>query len=389
MIRALFLPLLLCALTLPSVAHAGKPEELENLRRRIAAMQHDLEKTSESKSEAADALRVSERAISDSNRELAAISERQREADRQLGKLQGEAQRLSKNIAGQQSRLGELLYRQYLDGRQDYLKLLLNNQDPNQAARNLTYYQYIARNRAAWLASMREDLDALDAVSRSTREQREQLDRLRAEQVTQKNNLAKEQRARQQMLTKISRQLSQQRREIGRLQHNEQRLAKLVEKIAKMLAQPKSRSLFRNDDLPDDRFDGEPFARLKGKLTLPVTGTVTNRFGESRPDSTVRWKGLFLRTSAGQSVKAVAAGRVVFADWLRGFGNLIILDHGKGYMSLYGNNETLYKQVGDVLRGGDTLAAVGNSGGNEDYGLYFELRHESKPLDPVAWLAAK
>ncbi|OGS83122.1 MAG: peptidase M23 [Gallionellales bacterium GWA2_59_43] len=379
--------LLLCALALPGIAHAGKPEELDNLRKRIAAMQRDLEKTSESKSEAADALRVSERAISDSNRELASIFEQQRVADSRLAKLQTEAQRLSNSISGQQSRLGELLYRQYLDGQQDYLKLLLNNRDPNQAARDLTYYRYIARNRAAWLASMRGDLEALDEVSRSTREQREQLDRLRTEQLSQKKTLEKEQRARQQMLGNISQQLRQQRREIGRLQHNEQRLAQLVEKIAKMLAQPKSRSLFRNDDLPDDRFDGKPFGQLKGKLTLPVKGTVANRYGDTRPDSTVRWKGLFLRTSAGQSVKAVAAGRVVFADWLRGFGNLIILDHGKGYMSLYGNNETLYKQVGDVLRGGDTLASVGNSGGNEDSGLYFELRHESKPMDPLTWLA--
>lgn len=377
---------LLCAL-LAGHAHAGKQEELDNLRRRIAAMQHDLGKTSESKSEAADALRESERAISDSNRELAALSERQREADRKLGKLQAEAQRLSGNIAGQQSRLGELLYRQYLDGQQDYLRLLLNNRDPNQTSRDLAYLQYIARNRAAWLASMRDDLEALDAVSRSTREQREQLAALRAEQMAQKKTLEKEQHARQRTLGQISQQLSQQRREIGRLQRNEQQLSQLVEKIAQMLARPKSRSLFRNDDLPDSRFDGKPFEQLKGKLTLPVTGTVTNRFGDTRPDSTVRWKGLFLRTSAGQSVKVIAAGRVVFADWLRGFGNLIIVDHGKGYMSLYGNNETLYKQVGDELRGGDTLASAGNSGGNEDYGLYFELRHESRPLDPLAWLA--
>ena len=122
---------------------------------------------------------------------------------------------------------------------------------------------------------------------------------------------------------------------------------------------------------------------------MPVKGGLANQFGTQRPDSTVQWKGLFLRTSAGQAVKAVAAGRVVFADWLRGFGNLLIVDHGNGYMSLYGNNETLYKQVGDVLRGGDTVAAVGNSGGNENSGLYFELRHEGKALDPMKWLATK
>ncbi len=191
------------------------------------------------------------------------------------------------------------------------------------------------------------------------------------------------------MLKKISLQLRSQRREIHRLQRDENRLAQLVEQITKMLAQPKSKSIFRNDKLPDDRYDGRSFDNLKGKLTIPVRGDITNRFGDTRPDSTVQWKGIFVRAATGQPVKAIAAGRVVFADWLRGFGNLLIIDHGKGYMSLYGDNETLYKQVGDELRGGDTIATVGNSGGNEDSGLYFELRLQSKPLDPLKWLATK
>jgi septal ring factor EnvC (AmiA/AmiB activator) len=253
----------------------------------------------------------------------------------------------------------------------------------------LQYYQYIARGRAAWLASLRNDLTALDAASKATLEQRAELASLRAEQAAQKRTLEKEQHTRQLMLVKISKQLRQQRREISHLQHDENRLAQLVDKLTKMLAQPKSKSLFRNDNLPDNHFDGNPFDQLKGLLTLPVRGEVTNRFGAPRSDSSVRWKGLFLKASSGQIVKAIASGQVVFADWLRGFGNLLIIDHGKGYMSLYGNNETLYKQVGDVLRGGDTIATVGNSGGNEDFGLYFELRHESKPLDPMKWMATK
>lgn len=385
---ARFVSLAICLAATANVAHASQQEELENLRNRIAAVQREMDKTSESKSEAADALRESERAISNSNRKLAQLAAQQHSADKKLGKLQTQHEKINADMAGQQLLLGKLLYQQYLGGKQEYLKLLLNNQDPDQVARDLTYYQYIARSRANWLATLRENLAALDQVSIATREQRSELESLRAQQSAQKATLQKEQRARKSMLVKISQQLRRQRREINRLQRDESRLARLVEKLTQMLAEPKSKSLFRNDNLPDDRFDGNPFDQLRGRLALPVKGVITNRFGTPR-DSTVDWKGLFIRTSSGQTVKAIAAGRVVFADWLRGFGNLLIIDHGKGYMSLYGNNETLYKQVGDVLNGGDIIAAVGNTGGNEDFGLYFELRHQSKPLDPMKWMATK
>ena len=378
-----------CSLMPFSASYASEQEELKNLRSRIAGMQRELDKTSESKSEVADLLRDSERAISDSHRRLAELSEQQRTTDRKLNELQAQKQRLNGSLKGQQTQLGKLLYQQHLHGKQEYLKLLLNNQNPNQIARDLQYYQYIARSRATWLSAMRTDLAELDQISTTTREQRAKLESLRAEQSEQNKTLKKEQRARQQMLSKISQQLRQQRREINRMQNDENRLAKLVNNLTRMLAKPKSSTLFRNDNLPDNRFDGQPFEQLKGKLSLPVKGDISNSFGTPRPDSTTLWKGLFLRTSSGQAVKAIASGRVVFADWLRGFGNLLIIDHGNSYMSLYGNNETLFKQVGDVLRGGDVVAAVGNSGGNENSGLYFELRHESRPLDPMKWVVAK
>lgn len=379
--------LLACALASP--AFAGQQEELENLRQRILAMQRDMDKTSEYKAEAADALRESERAISDSNRKLAALATEQHIADHKLSELEVQQQQLNSNMSGQQVLLGRLLYQQYLGGQQEYAKLLLSNQDPNQVARDLQYYRYIARNRAGWLNTLRANLQKVTSLSEATREQRVALAEVQAEQKSQQLSLQQMQRERQQTLTKISQQLRGQRREIHRLQHDENRLAQLVEKLTKMLAQPKKSSIFRNDKLPDNRYDGKPFAQLKGKLVTPVKGEISNRFGATRPDSTVLWKGIFVRAATGQTVKAIAAGRVVFADWLRGFGNLLIVDHGNGYMSLYGNNETLYKQVGDELRGGDTISTVGNSGGNEDSGLYFELRLESKPLDPLKWLAMK
>ncbi len=374
---------------LSSVASASQQQELDNLRQRITTMQSEVAKTSESKTEAADALRESERAISDSNRKIAELAEQQRAADFKLNELQTQQQQLKQHLSWQQNLLSKLLYQQYLGGKHEYLRLMLDNQDPSKVARDLQYFRYIARNRAAWLAGLRNDLNALNAVSDKVHEQSETLAKFRAEQADQKEKLKQVQREKLLVLSRISRQLAQQRHEISRLQHDENRLAQLVSKIAEMLAKPKSKSMFRNDNIPDSRFDGKPFEQLQGKLALPVKGDITNHFGTARPDSTVLWKGLFIKTASGQPVKAVAAGRVVFADWLRGFGNLIIVDHGNAYMSLYGNNETLYKQVGDELRGGDTIATVGNSGGNSDSGLYFELRHESRPLDPAKWLAKK
>ena len=120
-------------------------------------------------------------------------------------------------------------------------------------------------------------------------------------------------------------------------------------------------------------------------MRLPVRGAVTNRFGAARPEGGT-WKGIFIRAAAGSEVKAIAGGRVVFADWMRGFGNLLIIDHGRGYLSIYGNNDALLKQTGDTLRGGEAIAAAGSSGGNAESGLYFEIRHQGKPIDPLKWV---
>ena len=290
-------------------------------------------------------------------------------------------------MQGQQTLLGKLLFQQYLGGKQEYLKLLLNNHNPDQVARDLRYYEYIARSRALQIKALRGNLAQINAVAEQARQKILEMARLQAAEKAQQRSLEKDKLARQRVLDKYARQIKQQRHEIGRLQRDENRLSQLLQKLSEILTPTTRKKIFRNEQLPDDRFDGKPFEQLKGKLVLPVKGEVANKFGSTRPDSSMLWKGLMLRAASGQAVKVVAAGRVVFADWLRGFGNLLIVDHGKGYMSLYGNNETLYKQVGDTLRGGDTVAAAGNSGGNEDSGLYFELRHKGKPLDPMKWIS--
>ena len=368
---ALLHSILLASLLLAQGAHASPQEDLEKLRKRIATLQKDFDKANESKSEVADALRESERAISDSNRSLNQLALQQHTARKELKELQLRAGILDKEMQQQQSQLGRLLYQQYLEGGdRDYLKLLINNDDPNQVARDLQYYQYIARSRAATLKSLRNGLARLKTVTEQVRYKSEEITALQAQEREELQHLERDKHTRQQMLSKIALQLKQQRREIGRLRRNESHLSQLLEELAHIL--------------PD--LDVAPFKSLKGKLVMPVKGKVANRYGTRRPESTLAWTGWFLRASANQPVKAVAAGRVVYADWLRGFGNLLIIDHGRGYMGLYGNNETLYKQAGDTLSAGDTVASVGNSGGNEDSGLYFELRFEGKPFDPGKWV---
>jgi septal ring factor EnvC (AmiA/AmiB activator) len=188
---------------------------------------------------------------------------------------------------------------------------------------------------------------------------------------------------------KVSRQIEKQRREISTLKRDETRLTRLVERLSKMLARAKPPPGVRNERLPEGTPVTGAFGQLKGRLSLPVRGELKNRFGGPREGSGVLWKGLFIASQTGQEVKAIAPGRVVFADWLRGFGNLLIIDHGDGYMSLYGNNESLFKQVGDPARSGEAVAAVGNSGGNMDSGLYFEIRHQGVAFDPLGWVSLR
>ena len=373
---------------LVGLVYAAPKDELKQLRGRIEGLQKELADSEESKSEAADALRESESAISDANRKLYELNRQQREVNAALARLQSQSGQTESGIRTQQALLEKLLYQLYLGQQLDYLALL-NGQDPNQVARQLYYYSYISRARADFIAKLRGNLNELTILTSQTRDKSNELKEIQAEQASQKRLLEKEKLAHQQVLASVSKQIAQQRREIGTLQRNERRLTRLVEKLAKILSEKKPPPKISNFQLPDSSLDANPFQQLKGKLSLPVKGELANRFGSPRTDSGLTWKGLFILSPSGQEVKAISAGQVVFADWLRGFGNLIILDHGAGYMSLYGNNETLYKQVGDYIHGGDTIAAVGNSGGNIESGLYFEMRHQGKPIDPLTWATLK
>lgn len=351
-------------------------------------MQKRLAASEETKSEAVDALRESERAISETNRTLRELAGQQREVDARLAELQLQRQRSSADIEVQQARLARLLYQQYAGGQPDALKLLLNREDPNRIARDLYYLMHLSRAHADLITGLRSNLGRLTELTRDTQEQSAELAAINTEQRTLRQRLEADKRARINVLVKVSRQIEKQRREISTLKRDENRLARLIEQLSQMLSRSRSERL-RNERLPDSSSDGTAFSQLKGRLNLPVRGELRNRFGSPREDSGLSWKGLFIAAPAGQEVKAIAAGRIVFADWLRGFGNLLIIDHGGGYMSLYGNNESLFKRVGEAAQGGETVAGVGNSGGNTNSGLYFEIRYQGKAFDPLGWINLK
>ena len=371
---------------------AGPKDELKEIRDRIEALQKQLTESESSKAEAADALKDSELAVSQTSRQLYQISGQRREVNSALSRLQTRARIVESSIAEEQVVLGRLLYQQYIGGQSDALKLVLTGEDPNDIARQLHYLSYVSRARAELLASLREDLADLDKLTGETRRKSAELHSLQSEETLQMRRLEKEKAQRQQIYAKVSDDIEKNRKQLSTLKRDEERLSQLIERLAREAARKTTRKpgkRITNQALPNADTGSGPFRQLKGKLRLPVIGELTNRFGGQRADSGLSWKGLFISTKPGREVKAVAGGRVVYADWLRGFGNLLILDHGDGYMSLYGNNESLLKQVGEEARAGDTIAAAGNSGGNPDSGLYFELRFQGKPFDPIPWVTLK
>ncbi|MDP2879340.1 MAG: peptidoglycan DD-metalloendopeptidase family protein [Sulfuricella sp.] len=382
--RAIFVAVgLACALA----AHAAPKDDLSGLRERIKSLQKEVESAEGKKTDATDALKQSEQAISTANRRLRELAQQQESVGATLSHVQREGRDTQGKIGNQQALLGQLLSHYHLHGQHDPLKILLNQQDPNQLARQLHYYTYLSRARAALIESLRANLAHSRKLAQLYQEKSAELEQVKSEQARQKVQLEKDKEARKTVLVRINQKITGQRHEIGRLQRDEKRLTQLIERLSK-LAQPKKKksSPVYSRSQPTAEPSGGALHQLKGKLHFPVRGELVNRFGSQRQDSGATWKGLFIKSAAGQDVKCIANGRVVFSDWLRGFGNIVIVDHGDDYMSLYGNNETLYKQAGETVRAGDAVAAVGNSGGIAETGLYFEMRHKSRPFDPLGWV---
>lgn len=399
------------------------------LRERIRTLKNELAKSESKRNEARDALHESETAISDSTRQLRDLAAQQRDAQARLTSLGQERAQVEAQIAAERARIAELVRAQYLAGHQGPWQLLLAGENPNTVGRNLMYLGYFARASQAAVARLEQDTARLGALADTERQHSEEIAQITRDQESARKTLQREKQQRSATLQKVSDQIRAQRKEVGALERDAARLNGLINSLSKLIADeerkararrdaakraaqqaerdaakrnaapgkagktptPPSRpdtSPARPDDAQDDAWvdNGSRFASTRGKLRLPVRGDIVGRFGQARADSKMTWKGIFIGAPHGSEVKAIAAGRVVFADWLRGFGNLLIVDHGDQYLSIYGGNETMYKQAGQTVNAGEAIATVGSTGGAEKPGLYFELRHRGEPFDPLGWV---
>lgn len=412
----LFITLLLVLTwSLPGWAASSRVEqkkkaesEHSELRKKLSDLKQDIENTESAKHRAEDALASSEAAISTANRKLVELTKEQHQTEHKLEELIQQQQQLEQQVEQQKKQLATLLRQQYETGSTDRIKLLLSGDNPNRVNRELYYLGYLSQSQNKLIHQLRTSLAAVEANRLAAEEAKHDLDEIKTEQQEQKSDLLKEKNKRADLIKQLSSKLVAQRKEAGQLQKNEQRLAKLVDRLnriieeqrqAEQLRQEKRKAAAKKSSEPvqvtqtpqsdsDANSANSKFAQLKGRLRLPVKGQLLAKYGSQRGEGAV-WKGLFIGADEGDEVKSIAPGKVVFADWLRGFGNLIILDHGAQYMSIYGNNQALLKQAGDQVNTGDAIATVGNSGGNEQSGLYFELRFQGKAFNPLSWVNLK
>lgn len=375
----------------------GNQKQLQDVQTHIKSLQKELTDKEATKSKTANTLRDIERLISSIQHKILHLKQQQSEISNESARLQRSSELLRSEMLAKQIQLGKLLYFQNLISKSDYLSLFLTQRNPDEITRKLYYYRYLAQSRSAHIVELRNLHQQLANLILNQASQRDNFQRSQQEYFEQMQLLATEKAKHADFLTALSRETDQKHRTLSKLKQDEQHLADLIERLNHQLVQKKAvvsekssgTVILHNSQLPSATARNNSFASLKGKLRLPVRGELINRFGSPRERGGIKWNGLFIRAADGNEVKAIAGGQVVFAEWIRGFGNFIILDHGNDYMSLYGHNDTLTKRAGEKVRGGDTIAVVGNSGGNSQSGLYFELRHKGKPFDPLAWISIK
>jgi len=351
---------------------AGTEADLRKVRGRISELQQAIRKSTTERDSLAARLRDAELSVAAARRRLDETRSERGASERRREELEQEKARSERTLETERAALAGQLRAAYSIGREEHVKLLLNQQDPARLGRMLIYYGYFGRARAERIASIRAELARLAELGAAVEEQTRQLAVLEERARTELAALQDARRDRGRVLGELVNRLKNRVASLAKLQREESTLEKLLADLRRVIS-----------DFPMNR--EEPFEKAKGRLTWPLSGRLVADFGQRRAGG-VNWNGVVLAAERGARVRAVYFGRVIYADWLPGMGLLTILEHSGGYLSLYGHNEQLFKSVGDWVAPGDVIAAAGDSGGREQTELYFEIRKGSRPLDPHQWI---
>ena len=374
---------LLLACMLPgALAADDNTAKLEQLRQEIRSLRAELDTAQARRDDLQAQLRNTETRIGKISQLIKALERQLRGQRRELNELKTRQAALQKDLQGQRVSLARQIRAAYATGQQEYLKIILNQQEPAAVARTLTYYDYYNRARLQHIRAIDARLTEIADVELGIQQKTQELELARTEQTQEKQALETTRGERGLLLTQLEQQIQTKGARLSQLLDDERRLQRLIDSLADTLHDTPL-------DTPSEMGERKPFAQLKGRLRWPTEGRISARFGEARNVGELRWQGVAISAPEGTEVRAISHGRVAFADWLRGFGLLIIIDHGDGYMSLYGGNQSLYKEVGDWVEGGEAIAGVGDSGGRNDSALYFEIRHDGKPTNPLKWCRGK
>ena len=410
MFRTLTALLFACLLS-PVMAdqRAETQQQLDAAQKDVAELKKLLEAIQKEKSGVQGELKKTESEMGQLEKQVKGLQQELNKSNEELKRLDTEKKKLQQSRLEQQRLIGIQARAAYQGGQQEYLKLLLNQQNPEKFSRTLTYYDYLSQARLEQLATFNETLRQLANVEQDIANQQNQLNEQKSALDGRREQLAEARKERQLALAKLNKDLSARDQKLKARQQEQAQLCTVLKTIEATLArQAREAAEARKLELAAEqaRLKGDKaspgangplvsssgatyggnFASARGKLPWPVNGRLAARFGTARGgDERTKWDGVLISAGAGSQVHAVHGGRVVFADWLRGAGLLVILDHGNGYLSLYGHNQSLLKDAGQIVKAGEAIATVGTSGGQNTPALYFAIRQQGRPSDPAQW----
>lgn len=377
--------LLLITLCQPLTSYADETSEipvyrkkLDRLQQNIIQTQEHLKKTHSLRGHTLTKLQKLEGDISNNARSLIKTEKKIKKLNARIRQLKNNLISLNRQLKKQRFVLAEQLRAAYALGAHQNMKMLLNQQDPSEIGRIQAYFDYLNKAREdeiqKFIKSIESKQQQENELSQSLSSQQAAL----KTRINQKSTLKKQRLKRNQLLAQLNEKIANQEQTLTGLESSRNKIEGLLRSLGQLLA-----------DIPAAPGENKPFKQQKGLLPWPVKGPFLARYGQSKNKGDLIWNGILIGSAYGKSVRAVSHGRVAFSDWLQGYGFIIILDHGDGYMSLYGHNETLFKQAGDWITAGETIATTGDSGGQPDPGLYFEIRSRGKPIDPYLWCSHK